>query len=341
MEVKLFFFLFFSIFSLFFIKLIINYSLKYKLVDFPSKRKIHKIATPFTGGFFIFFSVLFFLYSYYFIFEISINKRLLLCYVFGSFSYLFLGFFDDIYELDGFKKMIIVIIINLIILSLLPDYILIKNINILDFNFILSRYENILIGVLFFSFFIFSYIIVDGINCLAILIFLLFLVINIISNNQLINDFYFVLIIPTIIFIIFNYNSKIFLGNNGAFLISFNIIFIILIHYGNTFLASSTKLDFNFWLCFFLIIFYEIIRVTIERLLNRISFLSGDNRHLHYLIYFKCNLNLKKTLVIYFLLFLTPTILNFFINKLSIVMTVYLILYLGTVNFLKTSVNHK
>ena len=221
-----------------------------------------------------------------------------------------LGVFSDLGLLESPLKRFI--LQSLAILSFLILYETgIDSIRIEFFDYFI---QNKVINLLFTTFCILIVIngsnFMDGVNTLTVGYFILILVslLFIFYNNQnlILNyDLIMISIIPLFVVFIFNIFGKIYLGDNGAYLVAF-IISIILIDISKNNIKISPYYVVNLlWYPAFEN-FFSIIRKTIQKK----SPMSPDNEHLHQLLfsYFKKIKGLNKT----FANSLTACSINFF-----------------------------
>ena len=189
----------------------------------------------------------------------------------------------------------------------------------------------------------------DGLNTLAAgyCLLILFSLIFIFLNNQIIfpnYDLLLITVVSLLVVFLFNIFGKIYLGDNGAYLVAF-IISILLIEISKmNHIVSPFYVANLLWYPAFEN-FFSIIRKKI----NKINPVNPDTNHLHQLI-FKFINNKKNFIKIYSnqitsLLILLYNFFIFFISINFITKTNYMILliilniiiYLGTYTFLKES----
>jgi UDP-GlcNAc:undecaprenyl-phosphate GlcNAc-1-phosphate transferase len=287
-------------------------------------RKIHKFPVPVIGGFLILFNFLLTL-----IYLSVFNQNLLIKYSFSNFRdviflsiflifFFLVGIYDDKYNIKYKEKLIIIFFFSFLFFYTNEKLIIysIRFIVIEDqYSLFLGKYS-LLFSIFSLILLLISLNLLDGINLnlgsfyLINILFLFFLSKNII---------FLYLIVPIIFFLILNYNSRIFLGDSGAFVITVILIYFLLNYY-NQGLVTFDKI--------FLLFIYPIVdtvRVVIARFMQNKSLASGDRNHLHHILENKYGniktiliLTLKNTILI---------ILSIFINSLFLVIT-YLIVYL-------------
>ena len=284
-----FFFLLINFFILIFYKKI---SIKYALFDYPDyQRKIHKEPISLLGGFFLVTNLIF-LFIYYNLSNIFVN--LYDFEYFDNYNFFFLitflfyliGFLDDKFNLDHNKKFILSVI--LIILTFYFDKDLV--IKELEFTFLKSSFDlgafRYIITALCLLLFINAYNMLDGINgqatCYALFIFLILIL------KYILVSFIGVLFISLLFFLILNFQNKSFLGDSGTLPLGYMIgyIFIKLYNTSNLFLADEIFLIMS-------IPGYELLRLTIKRILNKKHPFLSDNNHIHHLIGKKCKFVVK------------------------------------------------
>ncbi len=303
---------------LFFVYLVISirFSNKLRLIDYPTKIKNHSQPTPAIGGL-IFFLVYLTIYL-----QLFLNFKLNDFYhylTFFSFLIFLIGYFDDLNDNNPYLKSFLFILIIFIFLSL-NDEILLKKINI---SFIGSTYELNSFSSYFFTVLCFwllmnSFNLTDGLNGIAIS-YALVIFISIFFIFNLNNFDYFIIlnfILILTLSLIFNLKNKIFLGNNGAYLVSFFIgIFLIKLYN-----QSLSNIEFGSDRIFLMLMIpgIDMLRLFIFRILNKKNPLSRDQNHLHH--YLKKKVSKDKVFIIYTLIISIPIILDNLLNDFTIVL---------------------
>ena len=281
-------------------------SYKLKLVDLPSKRKIHAEATAFSGGIAISITLIFSIL----LFEISNNNFNLILSM--AFLMSIIGFVDDKFHLNVGGKLSLqifpifyLIVFQDLTLISLGDYHYFQ-LNVGSFSIPLTllcalflinafNYFDGIDGTLSFS----------SISVLSILYFLVQ-----VNEFQL---FLIIILIPTIIFLFFNFSlfnlPKIFLGDSGSLLLGFIISFILI------YLAKH-NLVHPILLAWSIVIFvYEFLSINIIRLQNNFNPFQAGQDHLHHILF-------KKTKSIFLTNFLITliNIILFFLGYLTFYM---------------------
>ena len=225
---------------------VVNYNLIgkiYKLKDIPNEsRKLHDYPVPLIGGLIVFANLGFFLIFEFFIINkvylsdtyyldnyfLSSNKAII-SFV-SSLTLLFaLGYFDDKYNLDPFKKLLVLFLIFYVFFSL-DDSLVINNLNLSFINYSIPINEigfflSIFLSLLFLN----SINMYDGIDgqvgLSSLNVFIYFLYINFMPM------FAVLLIISLCFFLFLNLKGKIFLGDSGCYILSFILIYFFLRYY--------------------------------------------------------------------------------------------------------------
>ena len=301
---------------LFFIYLVLSvrFSNKLRLIDYPTKIKNHTEPTPAVGWLIFFFIYLTIYLQLFLNFKLNDFYHYL---TFFSFLIFLIGYFDDLNDNNPYFKSFIFILIVFVFLFFNQE-ILIKKINI---SFVNSVYEistsySYIFTILCFWLLMNSFNLTDGLNGIAIsyalIIFIsIFLIFNL--NNF---DYFIVLNFIIILFfsLIFNLKNKIFLGNNGAYLISF-FIGVFLIKFYNESL-SNIKFDTDRIFLMLMIPGIDMLRLFIFRIINKKNPLTRDQNHLHH--YLKKKNSQAKVLIFYTLLISVPIILDNIFKDLTI-----------------------
>ena len=258
-----------------------NISRIYNIYDIPDQlRKKHKKPTPLLGGPLIIVNLFFYCFFEYF--ETSNmsyfnNKLDILIFLLCSLFFFMVGFIDDKKNLKPNLKLLLYIII-ILLLSILDNDLVIKNINFTFTEYIFHFYNfSYIFTILCFLLFINSFNMLDGINgqagCYAIFISLLMIFLNI-------NIIFFVgLIILMLIFLYFNFKEKMFLGDSGSILLSFLISYFFIKSYNKGIDIYSDEI--------FLIMMIpglELLRLALQRLYEKKHPFSPDSKHIHHLL---------------------------------------------------------
>ena len=267
----------------------VNYS-EHKKLMFKSSAK-----APLCGGIIIFICSLFFF------------NELYLLKIFGFFL-LFLGIFSDNNKIQS-PKIRILIQLFIVVFYLFFSGIGIVDLRITSLNNLLDiKYVSII-----FTFFCFLILIngtnfLDGLNTLVIGYYILVLSFLILVsqhyNLSLDYNAYFLLIFLFVIYI-FNFFGKIYLGDSGAYLISFFVGFFAIDFVTNNTFVSPYFVSLLLWYPAF-----ENLLSIIRRLSFNKKVYKPDQFHLHHLIfkYFAKNNFFNKK----FVNSITATIINFY-----------------------------
>ena len=314
------YFIFFILISIINLLLIKNYKILAKFIslyDVPTEyRKKHKMPVPLIGGFFLLINlIIFFLFEFFIINEVHLSDTYYLDNYFLDsnkkiFSFLFcsvflflLGYFDDKYNLDPFKKLISLFLIFYILFSV-DKSLIVKELNFTFISYSIQLDELSYFVTVFLSvFFLNSINMYDGINgsvgLFTFNIFIFFLL------NNFMPMFALVFLISISFFLFLNLKGKIFFGDSGCYILSFILCYFFLRYYN----LGLIKLD-EIFLIFFLPLL-DAIRLFITRI-----FVSGqpwiaDDNHLHHRISKKYNDNVAL-IILYLLSSLTILFVGFF-----------------------------
>ena len=308
------------------------------IFDIPDKQlKLHRKKTPIIGGIILIinFSIIFFyqilFLKNFLVFEINRFDNLeLFSLLFLIYSYFFLGLFDDKYNLNPIKKILFSISIILVTLLL--------NKNLIISNFSISFYESriflenssIIFTVFCILILINSLNFYDGINGQSCLIFLIFF--NYLFFKSDLNIFYLFCIFLILIVMYLNLKNLLFLGDSGVYLLG--IILSISLIYEYNFRKNIAYADEIFFLL--LLPGFDLLRLTITRILNSKNPLLGDRKHIHHLLTKKYSLFFSN-LILFFLSILPVGLFifskfNFFLTFFS-----FLVIYIFLIQFLNVN----
>jgi UDP-GlcNAc:undecaprenyl-phosphate GlcNAc-1-phosphate transferase len=135
----------------------------------------------------------------------------------------------------------------------------------------------------------------DGINGLCVMHFLIWLfLLNDVYNMSLI-----LITAPIVIFFILNLKNKIFLGNSGSYLIGLITAVLIVLNYNSKY-VNNIEIIF----IYLSIPGLDLFRVFVERLINKRHPFRADKNHLHHLLSQKYTD--ARSLIIYMMLTIVP-----------------------------------
>ena len=329
---------------IFIIFLILNYFLfkqndyisnKIELYDYPdNKRKLHKKKTALTGGIFIFLNLIIFFFllkiDYLQIPDLDLQtEREIVSFSLLIISQFTIGFYDDKYELNPFKKLFLSAFF--IFVCLVID----ENLIIRELNFFTESYSiklsvfSIPFTILSFLLFLNALNMFDGID-LQVPIYTSFLFIYFILNE---NIQLMIFILPVMLFIIYyNFKKKLFLGDSGSNLLAALISYIIIKNYN-----SGTEVMYcDEILLLMLVPGLDMLRLFIFRIYKGKNPFLSDNQHIHHL-YFK-NFSKKFTIFIIQMHIVIPLIIFSFFNYLLFILIISsIIIYFLCIIFFKIS----
>jgi UDP-GlcNAc:undecaprenyl-phosphate GlcNAc-1-phosphate transferase len=276
--------------------------------------------TPIIGGLGIY---LFFLikFIYLLLFGEKLPTQDILIIVTISLIFL-IGIIDDIKNLN-YKIRLSSIFIILIIFFNLDDNFLIKHLyfETLNLTFFVGN-ASYIITPLFIMLFLNSMNMADGINGNSGLIFLTYFIIFYIMGNENIESLLLILI-PIIIFLIFNMNNKLYLGDSGVYLLSTIISFYIIKEY------SFNSVEFSCEKIFLVLMLpgVDMFRLFCVRIFNKKNPFKGDLNHFHHLLIYK--FNITKSLIITILIIVWPNIFyKIFMVDIKILIIVNILIYI-------------
>ena len=288
-------------------------SKKFKIVDKPGTRKIHKFPVPLSGGISLglLFNILVFALLY-----ISNEFTYILITFLICFNLIFLmGLLDDYLNLNYKIRVFISILVFIFFIntSSLNSSITIENFYIdyfffenFDFNFKLNILHSIMFTIFCLLFFQFSTNMLDGINglCVSYIFFINILLATYNLDILIIKQINLTLIIFTLIFFFFNMKEKSFLGDSGVYSLSFLTAVIILVHY------KTNYIDFLDLIIMTLIPSLDLVRLFIRRIIAKKSPFLPDKNHLHHRLLNK--IGYIKTIILFELFFISSLLFIYF-----------------------------
>jgi UDP-GlcNAc:undecaprenyl-phosphate GlcNAc-1-phosphate transferase len=217
-ELSIIFFI--NILFIFFFKRISNLLDCY---DYPNKiRRIHKEKIAKIGGFLIMLNILFY---YLASFTNGIFLKEDFFFLIVCIFFFLLGYFDDKFDMNPYAKFFFQIIFLFLLVNL-SNKSLINNIYIsfIDQKIFLGNF-NIFLTIFCYLLFINAFNMLDGINLSAGIYTFLFLIFLYLHHSNII---FIVVGLSVLFFLIKNYQNKLFLGNNGSYLLGFILSYSII-----------------------------------------------------------------------------------------------------------------
>ena len=280
--------------------------------DHPNNlRKIHKKKIAKVGGFLIIFNILIF-------YAISFNNTVILkediFFILGCVLFFLLGYFDDKIDINAYLKFFFQITF-LLLLIIFNNDLSINNINIsfLNKKILLGEFS-IFFTILCYLLFINAFNMLDGINISAAVYAILLLVFLYLHQNNII---FIVLIISLLFFLIKNYQNKLFLGNNGSYLLGFILSFFF-IDLNITKVISAEEIFLAM-----IIPGLDMLRLYIQRIYNKKNPFKADLNHLHHILLKK--FSYYKAVIYLLLILCIPIFLNYFFE---VSKKIYLIIFI-------------
>ena len=282
--------------------------------------------TPIVGGLGIY---LFFLIqlSYLLLFGEKLDLHDILIIVVISLIF-FIGIIDDVINLD-YKIRLSSIFIILIIFFNLENSFLIKYLyfETLNLTFFIGN-ASYIITPLFIMLFLNSMNMADGINGNSGTIFLTYFIVFYIMGNENIESLLLILI-PIIIFLIFNMNNKLYLGDSGIYLLSAMISFYIIKEYN----FDSKEFSCEKIFLVLMVPGIDMFRLFCVRIFNKKNPFKGDLNHLHHLLVNK--FDISKSLIITILIIVWPNIFyKIFIIDIKILIITNFLIYVLLITYL-------
>lgn len=314
-------------FVLFGLSLIIFFVINYlsrilDLLDKPSIRKAHKFNTPYTGGLAINILLLIL-----FLTDIYNFDKYLKILIFSSSGIVIIGIVDDKYNLN--------VAIRLAATCFVTYFLVSNNFQILNFgnlflfkSTLLGKYS-IIITIICIIYLINSFNYLDGIDGVLGLTSL----ITLLSLNLIINDItgnfellLNCLIVIIAVYLIFNFSNnkifKIFLGNNGSYLLGY-IIGSLGIYY--CYILNILNPEIFIWLIALPV--FEFLSTNFSRIVRGKNIFEPGKDHIQYIIdenYIRANLKLCLIHIIF--IFIGVLLYNLQILKFSIL--IYILFFI-------------
>lgn len=305
-----------------------NISHKLGLIDKPdNKLKKHKIDTPVIGGIVLLINGIITIIALYILkdfFYIKIFFLAIICSL--------IGLTDDIYKISPNKKILFLFLVIFSYLIIADDqaihFLVIETNGPYVISLIKKRYISIIFTIFCYLLLINAYNMCDGHDGIALFLGIFWLLYFFAFKTSY--AFLYPILLSLIFLFIFNIQSKIYLGDSGNYFIS-TLFACLVINYNN---FSDKNFSGEEIFILFMLPGIDMLRLFIERILRKENPFYGDRNHLHHLLHEK--FGKKLTLLIYFLLFLTPILLY----KTQIITSYYIIIstiiiYIFTIKIIK------
>ena len=263
-----------------------------------NKLKKHTSKVPLLGGLIIASNILLFVliafYLNYDFIKIEMSLRSYFSIFFFFISFFLLGILDDKFNLKPEKKFFLSVLFSLFFLSINNDLLIINlNFSFYDYSIFLNNFS------LFFTIFCIIILInslnfYDGINGQSLIFFILIFIY--LSLKSPIYIFYLFIILVLIFILILNLKNKLFMGDSGIYILGSILITSIIYEY-NVFKTIKYADEI-----FLLLILpgYDLLRLTITRILKGKNAFYGDRNHIHHLLISKFTL-IQSNLFLVFL----------------------------------------
>ena len=317
---------------LFFFFYLNSISLKLNIYDLSdNKRKFHKKKVPPIGG--IIFFLIFCLYILFisFIYESKIffhEKHIVVLFITSLLMFL-TGLVDDKSNLTSNKKTIIfLILISTLVLN--DNELIIFFLRTLSFSKTLAL-GNISIPFTIFCFFVFinAFNMFDGINLQSGLY--LFSIFSFLVYKNIEPLLFVPLAFTSLIFLYYNFNNKVFLGNCGSYFLPFIISAFLIKSNINLSLISLEEI-----LILMIIPGLDLTRLFFKRLVQGKNPFNADRGHIHHLLSDKYS-QIKSVIIIFSTIFF-PIILSQIVNNILLII-VQVCIYLSLVFLSKKNSN--
>jgi len=287
-------FIFSFLLTFFLIPIIKQIGLKYKFVDLPNHRKVHKKPKVRIGGLAIFIGVISAIFFKKIILENGFSSlygdKNLLIYVISAAIFFLIGFIDDLFKLSAYFRLSFQIIASTIIWHYGFGFF---NISLFDSSYLINLkllpIISYLVTVLWISGMINAINWIDGLDGLAIGFSIIssisFLIVSIFLSNDIAALISISLLGASLAFLIFNFPpSRILMGDGGSYFLGLTFANLGIIGSKfNNLDASNTEVNLIILPFFiFFIPIFDASFVIIKRLIDKSSPFKPDKNHIHH-----------------------------------------------------------
>lgn len=306
------------------------FKINIRIFDNPDRiLKRHKKKTSLLGGTILIFNFLLFFFLNFF-FEknfINLGDEEITFFLLLVISYFLIGLYDDKYKINPNLKLSLIIVATILIALIYPDFSLqMIKISFLEKNYFFNNFS-IPFTVLSFALLVNALNMFDGID-LQLITYSIFIFIVLIFKNVFL-IFSIIMLICLVFIYILNFKKKLFLGDNGAFLLSGVIGFIFVNQYNNNPLFFSSDEIF----LILMVPGIDMLRLFTMRIINKKNPFKGDLNHIHHLLKKKYR-NIFKINFVLSLFYVIPFLCLIAGFKTYLILSIYCIIY---ISFLKIS----
>lgn len=298
---------------------------KFNIFDIPSKRKIHTKKTSLVGGLtvivFFFFNLIFlsaFLGNDDFYNYLNFkNQKFYFFFIFLLVIFFLIGLYDDKYNVLNSKKLLWITFFCF--LTVFPqDSLQVVNLNFsFNKNFSVHKFSILFITICFVSLMVIMNL-YDGTNLQSgLFYFINYSLIFLISDNIFV---IFIFLVPILIFMIFNFAGKCFLGDSGSNFFSCVFGVMLISFYNNEEIIYADHI-----LLMVFIPLVDAIRLFFKRILNNGIPFKADKDHLHHRLLLKTNYN--RVIILLSIFPILTSIIIFFNLNILLGSLILLILY--------------
>ena len=330
-------FFFYIIFISVLVNSIILISFKYlskkiNIYDIPNQdRKLHQKNTPLLGGLIVSINItiyFFILISEYFLFDnkyfteaTQFGLREFFSFMFISMIVFFIGLYDDKFNLDALKK-ILLLFITLFIYIGLDIKLIIESLdlNVFEINILLGSQSGLIFSIFSFLVLINALNLFDGLNMQSSGIFIFTYLILIINGIYV--DISLILLLANLTFLYLNYKDQCFYGDSGIYINSYFIGYMLTKSYN-----ANQGLSPESIFLLFLLPCIDMLRIFFIRIINNKNPFVGDRNHFHHLLKNKVSNNNSLALIIFISSISPFCLFNFFDINFLIVIILSLIMY--------------
>ncbi len=310
-------------------------------LDFPNTTiKTHSKPTPYLGGIILLSNLIVIGFFYYFLNQSLIydsellikhlgSKSFLVVFFFNTLFLIFIGLYDDFYNLNYLTRLILTSLIIYFSILIYPE-IQISEIKINHLNKINIENLSIPITILCFLTLINILNFYDGINGQSS-IYISFVLVYIYIKTDFPVSIY--LMVPIIIFLILNLMGKSFMGDSGIYGYSYIIGILFIISYNNSFLNVEEIVLIT------LLPFVDLLRLCYSRIIRGHSPFLGDKFHIHHLINYSNSL--INTNIILIIIFSFPIILYLAFEIFYLNIIIFILIYLLLIRYFKTKLKNE
>lgn len=273
----------------------IRIALRFRILDAPNHRKVHKYSKPRVGGLAM-FGVYFLM-----VLTLDLSSPLVRAALVGSVLITMFGFLDDLFTLNARVKLVFQFLVAFLTASHLVGFgLTIDRLSILHTHYVMLQWAAVPFTMLWIVGVMNAINLMDGLDGLAGGIA------NIASlalgfSSMLLGQYeaallFFILSGVVFGFLRYNFNpAKLFMGDSGSYFLGYNLALLSIVGVWN----AESVMAFTIPFLVLGIPFYDVVTSILRRIKNKTSIFHPDGEHIHHRLISRGFTHRQTVIVIY------------------------------------------